>query len=621
LLLCALSAFINPLAAQTTTTATLKGSPQSMQRQYQLAVSYGYTFLQTPSAVRNFAQEGYLVEVKPSSTVELADVSYPYARPEVKLFVERFSEQYVAACGEKLTVTSLTRPINLQPANASEASVHPTGMAVDLRVPQAAKCRTWLETTLLSLENTGVLDVTREYYPPHFHVAIYTKIYSNYVAALGTGSAGASEYIVRRGDTLSKIAASTGASLAALRSANALRNDLINVGQKLQIPGQSTAPATLAVAPVLVAAADDAVSALPVQAVAELAVRNAAIVQRGNGSYTVRRGDTLTKIADDTGTTIAALRRSNGLRGNLIHPGQTLQIPGQVAVEPALASVAQTSIAQTTVAQAPVTQTPVTAAPAIQTQTAPEQVAQASLPANATSYTVLKGDTLTKIAELANTSVAELRRVNGIRSSVIQVGQTLQLPGREVAAGIAAQVAQTAPVAQAYAAILTPVAKGGVSATALAGANTVSPVTASPVTTSPITDSPMVADTPLASTVVTAATDTTLTRYSVRKGDTLVRIAERTGTDIATLRRANGLRGDLLQVGQTLSVPTLAALTPSAHDATVHIEHEVRRGDSLWNIANRYGTTVNILQELNHLADDSINIGQVLHVAVGLRTN
>src|SRR5690606_9737607 len=168
-----------PVSAQ-----PLKGSRDSMQRQYQLAVSYGYSFLATRAALNNLIENGYLVKVSPSRTMELHAVSYPYARPEVKLFVERLSEQYLNACGEKLTVTSLTRPVNLQPANASEASVHPTGMAVDLRVPSNGKCRQWLESTLLSLEGTGVLDVTREYYPPHFHVAVYTKIYGNYVASL-----------------------------------------------------------------------------------------------------------------------------------------------------------------------------------------------------------------------------------------------------------------------------------------------------------------------------------------------------------------------------------------------------------------------------------------------------
>jgi LysM repeat protein len=570
LLLFALSAFTNPLAAQ-----TLKGSRQSVARQYQLAVSYDYTFLQTPTAVRNFIQEGYLVEVKPGPTVELAAVSYPYARPEVKLFVERFSEQYVAACGEKLTVTSLTRPINLQPANASETSVHPTGMAVDLRVPRVAKCRSWLESTLLSLESTGVLDVTREYYPPHFHVAIYTKIYGNYVASLDadtpdTAAGGMSEYVVRRGDTLSKIADSAGTSIAALRSANALRNDLINVGQKLQIPGQSAAPAVqVASAPVR---AEESSSALPVEAVAAVAIRNAATVQRGNGSYTVKRGDTLARIAETTGTSIAALRRSNGLRGSLIHPGQTLQVPGQVAVEPATTQVAQTVIA-----------------------------------ANASSYTVRKGDSLAKIAELANTSVNELRRVNGIRSSVIQPGQTLQLPGREVEAGIA-QVAQTEQVGPPVPALV-------------AEATTTAASQGPSVALVPAIAVPSVATNSLVAAAVETEAAPVTTSYSVRKGDTLVRIAERTGTDVTTLRRANGLRSDLLQVGQTLSVPTLASRDASADEATVEVEHKVRRGESLWNIANRYGTTVDTLRQANDLSGDSLSVGQVLHVTVALRAN
>jgi LysM repeat protein len=588
LLIFALSAFTNPLVAQ-----TLKGSRESVARQYQLAVSYDYSFLQTPSAVRNFIQEGYLVEVKPGRTVELAAVSYPYARPEVKLFVERFSEQYVQACGEKLTVTSLTRPINLQPANASETSVHPTGMAVDLRVPRDGKCRSWLESTLLSLEGTGVLDVTREYYPPHFHVAIYTKIYGNYVATLDKTSPGAAvaaggltDYVVRRGDTLSKIATNNGTSIAALRSANGLRNDLLNVGQKLQIPGQAAAPAVqqVAAAPIQ---AEESSAALPVQAVAAVAVRNAATVQRGNGSYTVKRGDTLARIAENTGTSIAALRRSNGLRGSLIHPGQTLQVPGQVAVEPAVARVAQQDV----------------------------------IPASASSYTVRKGDSLAKIAELANTTVNDLRKVNGIRSSVIQPGQTLQLPGREVEAGIAAQVAQVEQTAQveqvAQAAPAT--APDYVAASTVASTTPVGP-SAALMPAMAVPAASLVAET-VETVEATEAAASAVTSYSVRKGDTLARIAERTGTDVTSLRRANGLRSDLLQVGQTLSVPTLASAGQSAEEATVEVEHKVRRGESLWNIANRYGTDVSSLRRANDLTGDALTIGQVLRVTVALRAN
>jgi LysM repeat protein len=44
-------------------------------------------------------------------------------------------------------------------------------------------------------------------------------------------------------------------------------------------------------------------------------------------------------------------------------------------------------------------------------------------------------------------------------------------------------------------------------------------------------------------------------RYTVKKGDTLSRIASRNGTSVAALRRVNGIRGDLIRPGQVLKLP------------------------------------------------------------------
>jgi hypothetical protein len=85
--------------------------------------------------------------------------------------------------GEKLIVTSLVRPTDLQPRNAHKLSVHPAGMAVDFRVPSTASERSWLEKALLGLENAGVLDVTREHTPPHYHVAVFPAEYVAYADA------------------------------------------------------------------------------------------------------------------------------------------------------------------------------------------------------------------------------------------------------------------------------------------------------------------------------------------------------------------------------------------------------------------------------------------------------
>jgi hypothetical protein len=87
---------------------------------------------------------------------------------------------YRSATAKALVVTSLTRPEALQPRNAHQLSVHPAGMAVDFRIPDDTSSRRWLETTLLRMEKDGLLDVTRERHPPHYHVAVFPKPYRAY---------------------------------------------------------------------------------------------------------------------------------------------------------------------------------------------------------------------------------------------------------------------------------------------------------------------------------------------------------------------------------------------------------------------------------------------------------
>jgi hypothetical protein len=189
-LLATLACFASPLspAAGTptldTTSARLRGSISSVVRQHQVAKRNDFTFLRTSKQVREFVREERLEKVVSSKNVQVANVSFPYARPAVVLFVERLGAQYYAATGQRLVVTSLTRPISRQPSNASELSVHPAGMAVDLRIPKSPAARRWLERTLLELEDKVVLDVTKERKPAHYHIAVFPKQYERYVAAL-----------------------------------------------------------------------------------------------------------------------------------------------------------------------------------------------------------------------------------------------------------------------------------------------------------------------------------------------------------------------------------------------------------------------------------------------------
>jgi hypothetical protein len=223
---------------------SLRGGSASLDRQDARAATNDYTFLQTPADVRRFVSAGLLVPVEGSRNYTLHDVSYPFARPEARLFIERLSSQYRAACGERLVVTSLTRPVSEQPRNASPRSVHPTGMAIDLRRPTNRRCRTWLERTLLSLEGSHVLEATRETSPPHLHVAIFPTSYVRYVARLTDTSASRVQadarrettYVVRSTDTLWDLARQFGTSVEALRDANGLTSSRIYPGQELEIP-------------------------------------------------------------------------------------------------------------------------------------------------------------------------------------------------------------------------------------------------------------------------------------------------------------------------------------------------------------------------------------------------
>lgn len=218
---------------------SLRGSRASMDLQNRIARQHDYTYIDTPERVRYFADQGWLVRVQPNRDFALHAVSFPYARPEVELFIRRLGSQYRRACGEQLVVTSLTRPRNRQPRNASERTVHPTGMALDLRYSWDKNCRSWLEDVLTSLERQGVLEATLERRPRHYHVALFPSQYASYVQAIVSRQVAedpTTEYHVRSGDSLWTIARRHGTTVDELRDVNQLRGSQIFVGQVLDVP-------------------------------------------------------------------------------------------------------------------------------------------------------------------------------------------------------------------------------------------------------------------------------------------------------------------------------------------------------------------------------------------------
>lgn len=231
------------LSATVLPAQSLRGSRASIARMYRQANAHEFHFYQTPAGVARAASRGQFVTLEPNDYFALFDVGYPYARPAVGTFVQRLARQYRAACGEQMIVTSAVRPSSEQPGNSTERSVHPTGMAVDLRKPTRSPCLAWLRKTLLSLERVGVIEATEERHPPHFHVAVFPAPYKSYVERI-TGRplrlAGATtdSYVVRRGDTLWEIARRHDTTVRELLQMNNRSSETIRIGEKLKIPGE-----------------------------------------------------------------------------------------------------------------------------------------------------------------------------------------------------------------------------------------------------------------------------------------------------------------------------------------------------------------------------------------------
>lgn len=229
------------LAASAAAAQGLRPTRQSLDRQNEMALAHKFTYIDNERQLRSFVEAGILVPVASSLDLEvLESVSFPFARPEVADLLAELGRAYRKACEEPLGVTSLTRPRNRQPRNASPRSVHPTGMAFDLRRSGQRTCRAWLDDTLLSLEDRGLVEAAVEYQPHHYHVALFPREYQKQVSAdgeiLSASAAAMRAHIVHVGDTLWKIAQRYGTTVGVIKQANGLRSNTIRPGQKLTVP-------------------------------------------------------------------------------------------------------------------------------------------------------------------------------------------------------------------------------------------------------------------------------------------------------------------------------------------------------------------------------------------------
>ena len=94
--------------------------------------------------------------------------------------------------------------------------------------------------------------------------------------------------------------------------------------------------------------------------------------------------------------------------------------------------------------------------------------------------------------------------------------------------------------------------------------------------------------------------------YIVKSGDSLWSIAKKFGITVDELKKANNLKSNLLSINQVLTIPK-GSSTEDNDDYYI-----VKKGDSLWKIANQFNTTVDKLKEINKLSTNDLSVGQKL---------
>jgi LysM repeat protein len=217
----------------------------------------------------------------------------------------------------------------------------------------------------------------------------------------------------------------------------------------------------------------------------------------------------------------------------------------------------------------------------------------------ADSYTIQKGDSLSRIASKYHTSILELKKVNHLSTDSIRLGSFIKVPD--------------------------PAAKSGAKVKATTSSKSKVMV--------------MVEAKASSKSINKAQPKVALKTYLVAKGETLGEIAIRNSMTIADLMQLNQLKSTLIYAGQKLNVTASSSLagqtksssaTNPAPSAKVPVKgktadtamnsvdsthYVVKGGDSLGSISLDFGMTVVDLKKLNNLSSNLIFIGQTLKVA------
>ncbi len=231
-------------------------------------------------------------------------------------------------------------------------------------------------------------------------------------------------------------------------------------------------------------------------------------------------------------------------------------------------------------------------------------------------HTVRSGESLYTIARKYGSNVSAIRQANGLRSSLIHPGENLIVPRFGSETTVAARQTYSAGAEGRYEVqrndTLWDIAQGfSVSVDSLCTANDLSRNSViRPGQRLRIPDGA----TPAAPTGAQRAAAASST-YTVRPGDTLSDIASAHGVSVSTLKSANSINGSRIHPGDVLRIPDPGGVAPPPRKAdSGNTTYRVRQGDTLYDIARKFGVSTSALQRANGLRGSRIYPGDVLRI-------
>lgn len=224
------------------------------------------------------------------------------------------------------------------------------------------------------------------------------------------------------------------------------------------------------------------------------------------------------------------------------------------------------------------------------------------------TYTVKKGDSLYSIAKRYNTTVNDIIKLNNLKSTSLSIGSLLKIPEKYTSS-------DTLPNYINYT-----VKKGdnlysiareyNVSIDTIKNDNSLNSNVLSIGQNLKIRtkkpDVGMIEEECFGEEYIPPVSTNTF-NYTVRKGDSLYQIASRFNTSVSSLIRLNNLTSNNLSIGQILKIPTTISGTNS-------INYTVQKGDSLYSIARKFNTSVDEIKRKNNLSNNLLSIGRVLKI-------